>query len=643
VLRSTFVRYGLNASLAVFACCLVHAQTPTISSISPNPVGIGQSVTISGSNFGTSGSVTFSGVTASTTSWSSSIVVATVPSVAASGNIIVTSGGHSSNGFPFTLNNGPVNYVYDDLGRLVGVIDVKGNAAEYSYDAVGNIVSISRFTSTQVSIIEFTPDSGPIGAAVTINGTGFSATASQDTVKFNGTAATVSSATNRQLTVMVPTGATAGPISVTSPNGTATSSVNFTVTATTNGSPTITSFSPTSGVAGAAVSMTGNFDPTLANDKLRLNVSPATVSSVTSTTLATTVPANTASGHFTVRTPSGNGVSSQDFFVPFNGHVASDIAFTTRMTIGGSQAVTLGANQIALLVFDGVAGQFVSVGETGSTFATCSFYLIGPDNTTVGGPIQCTGASAYLQPTLLKKTGTYTVGIDPGPSGGSLTLAVSSDFLASIMIDGPTVTATTTNGTQDARLTFESLGQRIVVFATNVTNPGANVRIVTLAQPTALATVSINNSPAGQTFFIDTTVLGPPGVYQLWVPNNGNGGGSETLQIKSVPPDLSHTSTVGGAAFQFSTVAGQNANIGFTISSSESVTLHWTNGTYPTTLNCFVSITGPSPSTSRVGFGNCNAATGTVSMGTLSSGTYSILVDPQAQSAGGLSLTLTTP
>ena len=73
------------------------------------------------------------------------------------------------------------------------------------------------------------------------------------------------------------------------------------------------------------------------------------------------------------------------------------------------------------------------------------------------------------------------------------------------------------------------------------------------------------------------------------------------------------------------------------------MTVHWTNGTYPTIPTCDMTITGPSPSTTQVGFGYCNTATGTVSLGTLSSGTYNIFVDPQAQSVGGMSLTVTTP
>jgi YD repeat-containing protein len=103
-----------------------------------------------------------------------------------------------------------VQYVYDELGRLVAVIDTSGASAVYSYDAVGNLLSIVRRGSSDVSIIEFTPNSGPVGTLVTIYGTGFSATPNQNTLTFNGSSATVLSATATRLTATVPAGATTG-------------------------------------------------------------------------------------------------------------------------------------------------------------------------------------------------------------------------------------------------------------------------------------------------------------------------------------------------------------------------------------------------------------------------------------------------
>src|SRR5215467_11419366 len=123
-----------------------------------------------------------------------------------------------------------ISYLYDDLGRLVGVVDPSGDTAIYSYDAIGNLLSITRFASSTTSVASFTPQGGPIGTFVTISGTGFSATASQNTVMFNGTAATVISSTSTQIVASVPSGATTGLIDVTTPSGSATSSTPFTVT-----------------------------------------------------------------------------------------------------------------------------------------------------------------------------------------------------------------------------------------------------------------------------------------------------------------------------------------------------------------------------------------------------------------------------
>jgi hypothetical protein len=67
---------------------------------------------------------------------------------------------------------------------------------------------------------------------VTISGTGFSTVAGENTVTFNGIAATVTSATATQIVAPVPAGATSGPIAVSNANGSATSGTAFNVTTT---------------------------------------------------------------------------------------------------------------------------------------------------------------------------------------------------------------------------------------------------------------------------------------------------------------------------------------------------------------------------------------------------------------------------
>lgn len=79
-------------------------------------------------------------------------------------------------------------------------------------------------------ITSIAPISGPVGTTITITGTNFDPVASSNAVNFNGTAAVAPSAsTATSLTVTVPVGATTGPVSVTTANGTGTSTGNFTV------------------------------------------------------------------------------------------------------------------------------------------------------------------------------------------------------------------------------------------------------------------------------------------------------------------------------------------------------------------------------------------------------------------------------
>jgi YD repeat-containing protein len=637
-------RLGQSAAFFVFSCCFALATVPTISSISPNPGGIGQSVTISGTNFGSSGSVTFNAVPATTTSWNSTAIVATVPVGASTGNVVVTSGGQSSNGFLFTLNNGPVNYVYDDLGRLVAVIDVSGNAAEYSYDAVGNILSISRYSSSQVSIIDFSPESGPIGTVVTINGTGFSTTLSQNTVKFNGLSATVTSATNTQLQATVPTAATTGTISVTSPNGTATSTAAFNVTSS-NGVPTITSFSPASGIAGTTVNLTGtNFDTTLTNDELLLNATHAVVSTATSTTIATTVPAATASGHFTLLAPAGNAVSAQDFYVPFGSHVAADIGLTARITPGGSQPVTLAAGKIGLVLFDGMAGEHVDIVWSGTTYSSCNLYLIAPNNLTIATTLCTSGQRSDLGTIALPSNGTYTIGIDSGTSSGSVTVALSADIVENIYIDGPAVQVTTTIPGQDARLIFTATaGRRIFVYATCGTNPYATLNLLT---PTGSIQAPIIICNGAGPFYIDTQTLAAAGTYQLWVQHSGTNVGSETLQIISVPADFTATLTVpapgttGTAVQTPSLVVGQNASLTFSGTQGQQLSFNMSSTIGTSSVGCFATLYDPSHVIvfSNVQCGNGSTYIDTVTLG--STGTYTLYLNPFGEATGSISVSI---
>jgi YD repeat-containing protein len=82
-----------------------------------------------------------------------------------------------------------IPYIYDELNQFIGVVDQQGNAAEFVYDTVGNILQIKRFTvdpNAAVGIIPVRPSSGPLGATVEIFGNECSNDPARDIVTFNG-------------------------------------------------------------------------------------------------------------------------------------------------------------------------------------------------------------------------------------------------------------------------------------------------------------------------------------------------------------------------------------------------------------------------------------------------------------------------
>ncbi len=162
--------------------------------------------------------------------------------------------------------------------------------------------------STAPSIASITPSSGNAGAAVTITGSNFQVTVSDNTVKFNGVVAVVSTASATSLVVTVPAGGSTGHVTVSTSDGTATGPL-FTYLA--NPSPTIVSITPASGAVGDTVTINGtNFKTTSSGNTVKFNGTVATVTSANSTQLLVIVPAGGTTGNITVATSDGpsNGI-----------------------------------------------------------------------------------------------------------------------------------------------------------------------------------------------------------------------------------------------------------------------------------------------------------------------------------------------
>jgi predicted extracellular nuclease len=150
------------------------------------------------------------------------------------------------------------------------------------------------------------PGSGGAGTAVTVYGAHFTGATA---VTLNGATAQFSVVSDSQLTVTVPAGATSGPIAVTTPSGSATSSSTFTVAAPL----TSLSFSPGAAPAGAPVTISGAHFTGATS--VRFNGVPASFTVNSDSQITAIVPSFATSGAVTVTTPAGTVTSTTSFFV----------------------------------------------------------------------------------------------------------------------------------------------------------------------------------------------------------------------------------------------------------------------------------------------------------------------------------------
>jgi YD repeat-containing protein len=544
-----------------------------------------------------------------------------------------------------------VQYVYDDLGRLSAVVNATSNeAAIYQYDAVGNLLGITRQPASTLTILNFTPKSGLVGTSVTIAGLGFSPTATQNTVTFNGMPTTVSSATATQLVVTVPTGATTGTIAVTTPSGLATSSSPFTVTSggSTTAAPTITNFTPTVGAPGTPVTITGsNFATPAGDNRVLFHTAQAVTNTAAPTSLTTSVPTVATSGPIAVTTPAGQGMSAADFFVPPAPYTASAVAVATRLTFGQSQPVTLStANTIALLLINGTAGHRIGVNITNVTLSSSTVSITNPYGQVVASATVTT-AGAFVESPLLLLSGTYTISVIPvGTATGGMTVTPHDIVdLTGTITSGSVTTMNLTNPGQQARFMFTvTAGQRASVQVANSTFSNcANERFF-FREPDSTPWIEVGvflgfpeYTTIGGTLcpniFMDAKVFQQAGTYQLVIDPTAMTTGQITLTLQ-VFNDVTVPVSFGTATTVTTTMPGQNAKLTFAGTVGQRVLVHINTaavtGGYSITNPDGTNLVGSSMSTGAYLDTRVLPQTGT----------YTVLLDPTGIAVGAVTLTV---
>jgi len=174
---------------------------------------------------------------------------------------------------------------------------------------LGDIHGGGVFYSLNIGAAEFArllPTSGKVGSLVGLLGQRFTGTTA---VSFNGVNATTFSVTSdTYLTANVPSGAKTGTVTVVRPSGSLKSLQKFKVT------PTISSFSPSSGKVGTIVTIngTGLTQTTIVTFG---GVKATTFPIISDSKVTATVPTGAKTGKITVTTAGGSATSSGTFTV----------------------------------------------------------------------------------------------------------------------------------------------------------------------------------------------------------------------------------------------------------------------------------------------------------------------------------------
>jgi hypothetical protein len=258
--------------------------TPGISTIAPGSGTADSTVVITGTDLTGATAVTFNGTAATYTVDSATQITATVPAGATSGKIVVTA-------------------------------------------PTGSDTSAENFL-VPAAIASFDPVTGSGGDTITIHGAGFT---NVSDVSFNAVPASFTVVDGATVTATVPTAASAGKITVTTDAGTATSGADFRVV------PVVDSVSPSTGLAGSVVTISGrNLGAVTGIDFAGV---PAVFGMTSATQITATVPDNAATGPLTLHTlASATGVTGPTFTVlpSLLGFTPVDAAPGTTITLTGS-------------------------------------------------------------------------------------------------------------------------------------------------------------------------------------------------------------------------------------------------------------------------------------------------------------------
>jgi subtilisin family serine protease len=347
-----------------------------------------------------------------------------------------------------------------------------------------------------------------------------------------------------------------------------------------------------------------------------------------------------AAAGLTVRATAEDGVNADIQWV-------SGMAVQNQSIAPGGPPVTVTTTtpgENAMLSFMGTGGRRIALKVSDVTVGSspcCSLWIsfLGAGGPQWLSPVPFGRNGGFIDTKTLPQDGIYKIVVDPqGSDVGSLTLTlydVPPDVTASISPGGAPVSVTTgpVPG-QNAVLSFHGLaGQRVSLKMSGVSMG---------TSPCCVGYVSIPGVFAGALFgrnglFVDTKVLPTTGTYNVVVDPLGMEMGSATVTLYDVPPDASASMAVGGPPVTVSagSVPGQNAVVRFEGFAGQRMLLRATGVTVGTSTCCSLKLSLAGVTT-PVLMGRNGGIVDTVRLP--STGTYSVVVDPQGMDSGSVTL-----
>jgi hypothetical protein len=298
--------------------------------------------------------------------------------------------------------------------------DTSGNAAT----SAGVPVKVNN-SAPAPSITSLSPTSGLVGASVTVTGANFGAAQGTSTVTFNGVTAIPTNWSASSIVVPVPTGATTGNVVVTV-GGIASNGVSFTVTVP---APSITSLSPTSGLVGASVTVTGaNFGAAQGTSTVTFNGITAIPTNWSASSIVVPVPAGATTGNVVATV---GGVASNGLNFTVTVPVPSITSLNPTSGLVGASVTISGANfgatqGTSTVKFNGITATPTSWSATSIVAPVPASATTGNVVVTVGG-VASNGVSFTVTPDTVPPTVSVTAPVNGATvSGSTVTLSATA-------------------------------------------------------------------------------------------------------------------------------------------------------------------------------------------------------------------------